>query len=36
MKLIRKIFAIIKCKLDNKEYHKHYCNNDCNTCGYNK
>ena len=22
------------CNADKAEWHKHYCTNDCNTCGY--
>ena len=38
IKLIKRLIAKIKCKLDNPkgEWHKHYCTSDCNTCGYNK
>lgn len=37
MKIIKNIIAKIKCKLDSKkEWHKHYCTNDCKTCNYNK
>lgn len=35
-KLIRRIIARIKCRLDSGEWYKHYCTNDCNTCGYAK
>jgi len=34
-KLIFRIIAKIKCKKDMGKWHKHYCTNDCNTCGYN-
>lgn len=36
MKFIKRVIARIKCKMDGKEWYKHYCTNDCNTCGYNK
>ena len=34
MKCIKMIMAKIRCKLDNGEWKKHYCTNDCKTCGY--
>lgn len=36
-KLVNRLITKIRCKKDNPngEWHKYYCTNDCNTCGYN-
>lgn len=36
IRLLKRLFARLTCVKDRGEWSKHYCNNDCDTCGYNK